>query len=226
MRTQKTLQDCKSIREFAYSTIKNNILNLSYAPNQKITEIELVETLKIGKTPIREALILLAKEGLIIIAPQSGSFIAPIDFARVEEGREIRSIVEENIHLQAMNIMTKNDISACEELINKHSQLPQDSPAHWFYDEEFHKYIYKTCDKEKTFHTIQLMNIDFNRVKLLSFAEVPKPQQVIEEHYAILEAIAKKDTDLLKEITHKHLNPLSLDKEKIVAHYPAYFMKR
>ena len=226
MNTTKTLQDCKSIREFAYSTIKNKILNLSYFPNQKITEVELVDTLRIGKTPIREALILLAKEGLIIIAPQSGSFIAPIDFARVEEGREIRSILEENIHLQAMNIMTKDDISACEELINKHSQLPQDSTAHWFYDEEFHKSIYKICDKEKTFYTIQLMNIDFNRVKLLSFAEVPKPQQVIEEHCLILEAIAKKDADLLKEITHKHLNPLSLDKAKIIEHYPTYFMKK
>ena len=227
MNTTKTLQDCKSIREFAYSTIKNNILNLSYAPNQKITEVELVETLKIGKTPIREALILLAKEGLIIIAPQSGSFIAPIDFDRVEEGREIRSILEENIHLQAMNIMTKDDVSACEILINSHAQLAQDATTpHWFHDEEFHKSIYKICDKEKTFYTIQLMNIDFNRVKLLSFAELPKPQQVIEEHCLILEAIAKKDADLLKEITHKHLNPLSLDKAKIIEHYPTYFMKK
>ena len=226
MKTEKTLQNCKSIREFAYATIKRDILNLSFSPNQKITELELVDTLKIGKTPIREALILLAKEGLITIAPQSGSFIAPIDFARVEEGREIRSILEENIHLQAMNIMTKDDISACEAIINKQTQLPEDSStAHWFYDEEFHKYIYKTCDKEKTFYTVQLMNIDFNRVKLLSFAEIPKPKQVIEEHCLILEAIAKKDADLLKEITHKHLNPSSLDKEKIMEHYPTYFMK-
>ena len=141
-------------------------------------------------------------------------------------GREIRSILEETIHLQAMHTMTKNDISACKTIIKKHAQLPQDLvTAHCFYDEEFHKYIYKTCDKEKTFHTIQLMNIDFNRVRLLSFIEFPKQQQIIEDHLTILEAIAKKDVDLLKEITYEHLNPLSLDKEKMIEHYPSYFMK-
>ena len=227
MKIQKTLQDCKSIREFAYSTIKSNILNLHLIPNQKITELELVDILKIGKTPIREALILLAKEGLIIIAPQSGSFIAPIDFARVEEGREIRSILEENIHLQAINIMTKDDIFACEMIIKKHALLPPDPiTEHWYYDEKFHQEIYKICNKERTFHSIQLMNIDYNRIRLLTLVNLPKSQQIIEEHFTIIEAIAKKDIDLLKEVTYEHLNQLSLEKETVIKRHPTYFIDK
>ena len=227
MKIQKTLQDCKSIREYAYSTIKNNILSLHLIPNQKITELELVDILKIGKTPIREALILLAKEGLIIIAPQSGSFIAPINFTHVEEGREIRSILEENIHLQAMNKMTKDDIFACEMIIKKHALLPPDPIAeHWYYDERFHQEIYKICNKERTFHSIQMMNIDYNRIRILALVDLPKSQQIIEEHFTIMEAIAKKDVDLLKEITYKHLNQLSLEKDTLIKQHPTYFIDR
>ena len=225
MQIQKTIKDYKNIREFAYFNIKNNILNLRLTPNQKITELELVDILKIGKTPIREALILLAKEGLIVIVPQSGSFIAPINFDHVEEGREIRSILEENVHLQAMNIMTKDDIFACEMIIKKHALLPQDPiTEHWNYDEQFHQEIYKICKRERTFHSIQLMNIDYNRVRLLVLVDLPKSQQIIEEHFTIMEAIAKKDVDLLKEITYKHLNQLSLEKETIIQRHPTFFI--
>ena len=223
----KTLQEYKSIREFAYLNIKNNILNLQLIPNQKISELELVDILKIGKTPIREALILLAKEGLIVIAPQRGSFIAPINFSHVEEGREVRSILEENIHLQAINIMTKDDIFACEMIIKKHALLPPDPiTEHWNYDEIFHQEIYKICNKERTFHSIQLMNIDYNRIRILALVDLPKSQQIIEDHFTIIEAIAKKDVDLLKEITHKHLNQLSLEKESLISRHPTYFINK
>ena len=172
-------------------------------------------------------MILLAKEGLIIIAPQSGSFIAPINFTHVEEGREIRSILEENIHLQAINKMTKEDVFTCELIIKKHALLPPEPISeHWNYDEKFHQEIYKICNKERTFHSIQMMNIDYNRIRILALVDLPKSQKIIEDHFTIIEAIAKKDVDLLKEITHKHLNQLSLEKESLISRHPTYFIDK
>ena len=70
---------------WAYDTIRGKILSLDFAPGQALDEQELLASLGLSRTPIREALIQLAAEGLVEMLPNRGAKVARIDLDGVRE---------------------------------------------------------------------------------------------------------------------------------------------
>ena len=68
-----------NIRDDAYNQIKYNIIHFHYLPQQKVSEKMISTSLKLGRTPVREAIIRIEREGLIEVIPQSGTYITTID---------------------------------------------------------------------------------------------------------------------------------------------------
>ena len=218
------LNSYSNIRLFAYSIIKDNILNLELKPGQKISELELVDILKIGKTPIREALIQLETENLINIFPKKGTFITKINLSKIEEGRYIRQLLEEDIHIKAMDCMMPEHINFCHTVLENHSQVDfKDLVQQFHCDEIFHKVIYEACGKSSTFQMIQTMNSDYKRYRLLATMEMAKFQKVLDEHNQILKYIEKKDKLQLKKATKKHLFQINFEKDVVINKYKQYF---
>ena len=63
-----------------YDTLRDEILNLTLPPGEAIDEIGLAERLSMSRTPIREALVRLAGDGLVLTLPNRSTVVAPIDF--------------------------------------------------------------------------------------------------------------------------------------------------
>lgn len=63
-----------------YDTMRDEILNLTLPPGEAIDEIGLAERLSMSRTPIREALVRLAGDGLVLTLPNRSTVVAPIDF--------------------------------------------------------------------------------------------------------------------------------------------------
>lgn len=63
-----------------YDTLRDEILNLTLPPGEAIDEISLAERLSMSRTPIREALVRLAGDGLVLTLPNRSTVVAPIDF--------------------------------------------------------------------------------------------------------------------------------------------------
>ncbi len=219
----KLVSDYKNIREFSYAMIKENILKLYFFPGQKITELELVDILKVGKTPIREALIYLSKEGLVNIIPQSGSYVSKINFSLVLEGVYVRKIIEENINKLAISEFGREDFKDCNLLLKQHNLIKNDKQEHWQYDEKFHKKIYEICGKSNTFNWIQNMNLDYIRIRYLALLDIPKHKSIIEEHKCILDAIENKDSKEVKRLTNLHLDRVNTEKILLMEHHKEYF---
>ena len=81
-------------RDYALRIIKENIISLDLAPGSPISENELAAELGLSRTPVREALIELAKVKIVEITPQKKSLVAPIDYELVEESRFMRNVLE------------------------------------------------------------------------------------------------------------------------------------
>lgn len=81
-------------RKYAFRTLMDNIASCALAPTTSITETEICAELGLSKTPVREALQELAKDGFVEIMPQRGVRIAPIDSSLVDEGQFIRMLLE------------------------------------------------------------------------------------------------------------------------------------
>ena len=74
----------RSAREVAYETIRSRIITMDLKPGDELNDRELAEELGISRTPMREALIMLNIAHMVVIKPQSGTHVAPIDLKLME----------------------------------------------------------------------------------------------------------------------------------------------
>jgi DNA-binding GntR family transcriptional regulator len=81
-------------KEQAYELIKKAIFECKFLPGQVLNEIELAEWLGISRTPLREALAALEKDGFVNIIPNRGAFVCDITPTEVEEILDVREVLE------------------------------------------------------------------------------------------------------------------------------------
>lgn len=66
--------------QFVYGVLRDEILDLVLPPGSPIDEVQLAERLEMSRTPVREALVRLAADGLVTTLPNRSTIVAPIDF--------------------------------------------------------------------------------------------------------------------------------------------------
>src|SRR5690242_14743649 len=79
-----------SIASRVYRGLRRDIVELKLPPRQRLSEKELSLQLGVSRSPIREALLKLADEGLVWIRPQSGTAVAPISVREIHDGQFVR----------------------------------------------------------------------------------------------------------------------------------------
>ena len=99
----------------AYNAIKEMILSMQLTPGEKVDKTELSAQLKIGATPIREAIIRLRREGLFNVIPQSGTYVSKINLDEMYQGRFARVNLERTIVADAVDVMTPDQIAKLEQ---------------------------------------------------------------------------------------------------------------
>lgn len=83
-----------SLKQMAYSHIKEQILNCRYAPGSFLNEQLLCDETKVSRTPVRDALIRLEQEGLVTILPKKGVMVTPLQLNDINNIYEVRMMLE------------------------------------------------------------------------------------------------------------------------------------
>lgn len=94
MSVRGTRRGTTTARDVVIEELRRRILDLSLEPGSSLAENELANELGVSRTPVREALILLAAEGLVEIYPQVGTFVSRIDPVAVADAQFIREALE------------------------------------------------------------------------------------------------------------------------------------
>lgn len=214
----------ESSRDYALRIIKNNIVSLNLEPNSRVNDIELGHELGLSRTPVREALLDLAKMDIVKMYPQRGSVIAPINYDIMKEAYMLREILECAVVERCCNI---EEISVFEPL--KENLVLQE-----FYlenrsadklmelDNEFHRGLFIAAEMPHVHSLMGSMTIHFDRVRHLSY-QVVKEVKTVSAHKKILNTILCHDRTQAVELMKKHLGNYTVEKEELVKQYPQYF---
>ena len=97
-----------NLQNQAYNQITGKILRNEYRPGQKISQKNIEIDLQLGRTPVREALLRLRRDGLIYSIPQSGTFVTKIDLDAAINARFIRENLEAKIVSEAAALENNN----------------------------------------------------------------------------------------------------------------------
>jgi len=218
-------KDMMSVGDYVYETIKKNIINMNIKPGNRISEKEISELLNVSRTPAREAFIKLSKEGLLYVLPQRGTYISYIDLDQVEEARFVRESLESSVIKLAVKSFPQELLEKLEKNLDMQKKYIKEKAYSKFLelDEEFHKTIFKACNKERVWEFIEQMNTQYKRLRLLSFIADVNWNKVIDQHEEIIESIRKKDKEKGEKAISAHLKKLLIDQEEIMRIYPEYF---
>lgn len=227
MKVGQTMAKVTSYQDKAYEEIKKLVMTAQLQPGQKISKNELVETLEIGDTPVREAIIRLHREGLLEVIPQSGTYVSKINLAEVYQARFVRENIEPTIFKEATELATTKHLQELEKKIKIQAIYFEDQDPQMYFnlDEEFHEYFYKMAGKEFVWEWLQLLNTALNRFRYLRL-DVKELGwlNILTEHRQILEYVTKKDSEALNEIILKHIHTVDDDIKIVMKEFPDYFV--
>jgi len=214
-----------SISKRIYHLLREDIINLSLAPGQCISEKEISEKFNVSRTPVREAFVRLSQEGLLTIYPQKGTFVSLINLSSVEEARFMREHLERAVVRLACKgfpeeIFLKLEMNLKFQKMHMESH---DSKKIFIADEEFHKLIFEGCNKKTIWMSISGMDGDFQRIRVLKLTSKIKWDQIYSQHVGIIDAIRNKNPDLAEKIMEEHLTMVNFDKGQLKQDYLTYF---
>lgn len=214
-----------TVGEYVYETIKKNIISLIMIPGQQISEQEVSGLLNVSRTPVREAFIKLAKEGLLYVIPQKGTYISHIDLNVVEDIRFIRESLEKAVLGIATKTFPEKLVGVLKANIEKQKRLIKEKSYYEFLvlDDQFHKTIFAGCGRKGTWSFIEQINSEYNRVRMLTFVSDINWGDVVDQHIQILKSIVDKDVKMGQEVMGLHLKKLIFEQVELKEKYPDYF---
>ena len=214
----------ETARDYALRVLKGNIISLELKPGTPISENELAVRIGISRTPVREAIIELAKAYLIEIYPQRGSFVSLIDPKMVEEARFLRRVMDTAVIEEVCETADEEGIRLLEENVElQEFYLSKGTTDKLFdLDNKFHRDIYVVAKKDIIYDIHSTLMIHFDRVRNLSVVTV-KNNGIVGEHRAMLEAIKAKDKKTASELVAKHLDHYQVDEIEIRSRRPEFF---
>ncbi|MCD7726718.1 MAG: GntR family transcriptional regulator [Clostridiales bacterium] len=214
----------ESARDYAYRWLTQNIVKLEFKPGTMLSENELSRQLGVSRTPLREAMIDLNHAQIVETIPQRGNYVSYIDPDLIEEARFIRRSLDLSVVELACQIATPEDIINLEANLKLQEFYLDHFVADKMMelDDTFHRLIYVSAKKERTYKMKANMMIHFDRVRVLALVTV-KDSKIVSDHRQILEAIRNRDVEQARAVTSKHLDRYDMDKEQMIKAYPEYF---
>ncbi|ORN03848.1 putative HTH-type transcriptional regulator YdfH [Lentilactobacillus parabuchneri] len=216
----------QSLNEVAYESILNDILKLKFLPGEKIQDKTLMEQLNISRTPIREAILRLKNDGLMMTVPQSGTYVTKISLSSALNARFVRQSVERSVVSEAAGKMSKLDLLDSRTIISKQQIAAEEQNAvDFFYlDNDFHKLFYAATDRLQVWDWLENLSLQLDRYRFLRIQQTNMPlDELIKQHTEILDAVEAHDIKAAEKKAFNHLNLMLSEKDKLIAQFPDYF---
>ena len=88
------MESYKPLREIVFSTMRKAIIEGGFKPGQRLMEVQLAEQMGVSRTPVREAIRKLELEGLVVMVPRKGAYVAGLTSEDIREVVVIRVVLE------------------------------------------------------------------------------------------------------------------------------------
>jgi DNA-binding GntR family transcriptional regulator len=189
------MRDERSLSERAYADLEEMIVTLKLAPGEAVSEQDLAQRLGIGRTPIREALQRLAREGLVAILPRRGILVSEINVKRQLRLLEVRRELERLIARSAARRATDEERKRFEDVARRFqdSAKVNDDLAFMRTDREFNFLCSAASHNEFAAGAMGLMHSLSRRFWYIHYKRAADMPLTAKLHANIARAIAKGD---------------------------------
>ncbi len=205
------------LRDVVFQTLKDAILRGILHPGDRLMEVAIAERLGVSRTPVREALRMLEKEGLVLNTPKRGAAVSGMSVKDMEDVLEIREALEELAVRLACDrisdegrVQLKQKKTEFEESLKK-GEINRIAKC----DESFHDVIFSETGNPKLVAMLENLRNQIYRYRLEYLKDEANYPALLEEHEAICNGIMQNEKQDVATVMRKHINN-QVDAVKII----------
>jgi DNA-binding GntR family transcriptional regulator len=201
------LNNEKNLTQMVYRKIKEMMQNYEIIPGQRLIFSDLAQRLGVSRTPVNNALSILANEGFLDFVPNQGYTVHQITEEEAESLYEIRGIIELGSIGKAIRRLTPERLESLERQKHLYEKAIADqvSRGRFVLDQEFHACYVQICGN---LYLADYFREVYQRIFLRHRIEgllTDRAQAVVSEHNEIFEAIRLRDIERAKESIKSHI---------------------
>lgn len=196
-----------SLHEELTDRLRNMIVEGVLAAGEKVPERELCEKLGVSRTPMREALKVLAADGLLQLQPNRGARVKGITLQELEEVFPLMGALEALAgELACANVTPAqlNSVRQSHEAMLRCFEA-QDMPGYFQHNQQIHESIMAAAGNQTLTDTYRSLAVRVRRARYLANMSSQRWQQAVQEHEVILEALEARDANKLSGVLKQHL---------------------
>lgn len=196
-----------ALTDWAYEVIKESILTLKVNPGAQLHVDELAEQLNISRTPIREALLRLERDGLLRIVPRVGFFVTEITKRDLEELFELRELLESHAVRKAALALTDDELVRLQRLYEENAAATERGDLDGFLQTEIdlHSFLIEHAQNYWLIKMMDSVQDLVYRERMLSLRSIENVHASVEEHRRVLEALLQRDAELASRRMAEHI---------------------
>ena len=183
------------IADRAYVAMRDLIVRLELAPGTALREDELMRSLALGRTPLREAVKRLALEGLVEVRPRSGTYVTPVEATDIVHIAEVRAELEAQAARLAAKRMddTQRAVAAVLDAELRAIEGTTGIDAYMRLDERVHHFVWEAAGNPYLLDALERLWALSLRIWHLVLARVAALPAAVHEQRALLEALVAGD---------------------------------
>lgn len=197
----------KTLRHQAYKVIKNKIIFLQVKPGESLFDSEIAKEIGIGRTPVREALLMLENEKLVECKNKLGYIVRKLSREEAYDYFAIRLVIEDFAIPLIIKGLTDNTIAELEQNIEKVKGYVEKNDFYNIirYETEFHEILYRTTNSKVFVEVISGLVDKFQWLRAIGLSAPGGVQQSLDEHTKILSAYKARDISEIKKLMEVHI---------------------
>lgn len=207
--------------------LREAILALELVPGTVLARQALAEQFGVSQTPVREALLRLAEEGLVDVFPQHATLVSRIDLRAARQAHFLRRSIELELVRELALRRPEGLVDALRRQIALQQALAEARQYGDFVaaDRQFHQLLYAAADMAALVALVGRVSGHVDRLRRLHLPTAGKTASILRDHGAIVEAIAAGDAVAAQEALRAHLSGTLSAVEEIRQQFPDYVVE-
>lgn len=189
----------------AYEYLYNKIISCEYLPGQELNEKQLLEETSFGRTPLREALLMLQSESLIEIFPRKGMRITAFTEKSIDDLYQTRKLIEPTVCRKYITLYSKSRLLEFQKMFERAEDASD--VEEYRIDTSFHSYLISITDNNiliNMYHSIMI-----HQMRMAAYAAMQDSSNRmgnLKQHKAIIDALLRENEEDVQDAIVLHIN--------------------
>lgn len=214
-----------SVSQRIHASLRERIVSLELAPGQNLSRAEIAERYGVSQTPVRDAMMKLEEEDLLVIFPQSRTEVSRIDVAQARETQFLRMSVEIEVAKRLAASGERSLTAPAEMALSRQRAALAAGDLEGFtqLDRAFHRALHVAAGVGALWELVTGRSGHIDRLRALNLPDPGKAAEILGYHAAILAAIGAGDAAEAEEQVRAHLSGTLAQAAQIMARHPRFF---